>query len=368
MNKAIRHQWVGMQAKQQTHLNVLTLDCDKEGWRDRLDALIARGLLWSTFVVVSPAHWQIDEDGMPSPVGRGYDTAHLSWLLSHPACKANRMSFDLFTRTRQALVRELDADTRCAGHIGKSPFHDAYVTEVGALEPTTLRDLNGPMIDFCGVDEHWLGKRTISRDEGRAYQPDRSLSRKRDYEDDEAAPWGRHFEVRHKVYVAGVTDYETILAMAQDHAVECRSEARYRQIQGTAKLIHRFMLNGRFGKGLRPGINHGAMSREHANGSRPVWRGLSKKNKQVQSGLRSAAIRKARTTEAIAREVLRVLCDGEVLTQVSLAAAIGLGVRRIQEVWGSKLVFNEGALRSVQVLAQRGTSGPAASSWIPRLR
>ena len=287
MNEAVRHKWMGMQAREQAWINVLMVDCDKEGWRERLQALIMRGLPPPAFMVVSPVRLTVDERDGTLTSSRSHETAHAYWVLKCPVKKTSPKAYDLFRRVRDAIVVELDADPAAAGHLGKNPFHQDFRTEVGALEPVELRDLYGPMFEWCEEGAHWLGRRTIDLAGRPAYDPARIGRATTPPADGEAARWGRSFEARHGIYRSKVRDYETILAMVEEHAAAVGSPANSRALRTTAASIHRFMLNKAFCKGSRPGIDHGAMTREAVEAQSLDWAKLTKPEKRCLAGRRS---------------------------------------------------------------------------------
>lgn len=372
MGRALRRKWMGMQAREQKRINVMLIDCDGPNWRAELDALIVRGLPPPTFIVVSPVRTKGNKRTGQLTQDRAHETAQLYWVLAYPVKKENAKAYDLFTRTRDGLVALLGGDPAAAGHLGKNPFHPAYVTEVGPLVPVGLLDLCRPMQAWSEEGEYFLPERTVSRDGSPLYVPSgtRLAVTSAPLTDQEAGQWGRLFEARHGIYATRTRDYGLVLAMVEEHAAAVGSRATRADMRHTARSIHKFMVRTHAGGDMREGIDHYVMTREHVEaGERAAWVAMSKQEKRVAAAARTNGMRKGSTKGKLAAAAMRLWTAGEVITQSALAAAAGVSERTVRSLWDSRnilgglggaIVSEKPATRSYQGFTHEGTEGLAS--------
>ena len=347
MNRAVRRRWMGMQSREQKRIGALVIDCDGPNWRADLDALIVRGLVPPSFIVRSPVRMRHKKRSGLLTEDRAHETAHLYWVLAFPVKKANAKAYDLFTRTRAGLIRLLNADPAAAGHLGKNPFHSDYITEVGPLAPVALLDLCRPMQAWCEEGEYFLPERTVSRDGGPRYNPERPrvAADAAPLTDDEAAQWGKLFEARHGIYAERTKDYGLILAMVEEHAQEVGSRATPQDMRHTAASIHRFMVSTYAGAGNRPGIDHGVMTREYTErGERAVWVAKDKSEKRTLAAERTNEARKDGVRTAISDAAMRLWADGDVIIQGALAGAAEVSERTVRRLWNEPGILSQASI------------------------
>ena len=389
MGRALRRKWMGMQARELARINVMLIDCDGPNWRAELDALIARGLSPPTFTVVSPVRTNGNKRTGEVTQDRDHETAHLYWVLAYPVDRKNPKAYDFYKRARAAMTRVLGGDPAAAGHLGKNPFHRAYVTEVGPLRAVGLRELCRPLIEWCEEGEYFLGERTVSRDGSPRYMPGvpareapggASLAvTSAPLTDAESAQWGRLFEARHGIYATRTRDYGLVLAMVEEHAAAVGSRATPQDMRHTARSIHKFMVRTYAGGSQREGIDHYVMTREHIEaGERLAWVAMSKQEKRVTAAARTNAVRKGATRGKLAAAAMRLWAAGEVVTQEALAGAAGVSERTARRLWddpgtldgaSGTAITNEPVTRSYQGFTHEGTEGVGdGQSTAPTLR
>ena len=369
LGRALRRKWMGMQARDQKRINVLLIDCDGPNWRAELDALIVRGLPPPTFIVVSPVRTMGNKRTGQLTQDRGHETAHLYWVLAYPVKKENPKAYDLFRRTRDGLVALLGGDQAAAGHLGKNPFHPAYVTEVGPLVPVGLLDLCRPMQAWSEEGEYFLPERTVSRDGSPLYVPSgtRLAVTSAPLTDQEAGQWGRLFEARHGIYATRTRDYGLVLAMVEEHAAAVGSRATRADMRHTARSIHKFMVRTHAGGDIREGIDHYVMTREHIEaGERAAWVAMSKQEKRVAAAARTNGMRKGSTKGKLAAAAMLLWTAGEVITQSALAGAAEMSERTVLRLWNDpqilfglhdSIVSGKHDTRSYQGFTHEGTEG-----------
>ena len=365
--KAVRRQWIGWNARQQERVNALCIDCDTEGWRERLHSLLERGVPAPAYVAASPAHLTIDQAG--NFVGRGYETGHLVWFLVVPVRRDNHKAHDLFRRVRTMLVGELDGDPAAANHLTKNPFHRAYATKAMRLEPVDLADLYKPLMEWCGEGEHALPPRAYAP--GEAFVPKRKAVRPGTElgqpDPDEVTKWGKLFTVRHAIMAGDVRDLPTILAMVEEHAAEhCAAPKDHKErrilrqrIKDHARSIHQWMNTAwKGGRGKdRPGIDHGVMTREaHERGPEQArgWRALDEQSKRILAAERTNGLRRDQTVEAVSAAALRLWNEGAMLTQAAVAAAAGVSKREVERLWSDIGTLSKVDTRSYQGFPPQG--------------
>ena len=380
MSRAVRRKWMGLQAREQNRINVMVIDCDGPNWRADLDALIARGLPPPSFIVRSPVRTRGNKRTGQLTQDRAHETAHLYWVLGFPVKKSNAKAYDLFTRTRAGLVRLLSADPAAAGHLGKNPFHAAYLTEVGPLQPVELLDLCRPMQAWCAEGEYFLPERIVSRDGGPQYRPDgpRMAPSTAPLTDGEAAQWGKLFEARHGIYAERTRDYGLILATVEEHAEAVGSRASPQDMRHTARSIHRFMVRTYAGAGKRPGIDHGVMTREYIErGERGAWVAKDKTEKRTLAAKRTNEARKSGARASIAEAAMRLWAADELTTQVALAGAAGVSESTVRRLWDDpeiliglqfSVVSKKPVTRSYQGFTHEDAEGVGAGPFVPTLR
>ena len=365
--KAVRRQWIGWNSRQQEMVNAICIDCDKEGWRERLRSLLERGVPAPAYIAASKPRLVIDQKG--NLIGKDYETGHLVWFLAVPVKRNNLKAHDLFRRVRTMLVGEMDGDPAAANHLTKNPFHRAYVTEVMRLESVDLADLYKPLMEWCGEGEHALPPRAYTP--GEAFVPKRMAVRlgtaRGQLDPEEAKKWGKLFAARHAIMAADARDLPTILAMVEEHAAEhCAVPKDHKErrilrqrIKDHATSIHQWMntaWKGGLGKD-RAGIDHGVMTREaHERGPEQAsgWHALDERSKRILAAERTNGLRRERTVEAVSAAVLRLWNEGATLTQVAIAAAAGVSKREVERLWNEVGTLSKVDTRSYQGFLPQG--------------